>query len=307
MIDTVTLNPTFDRHLYITEFKAEKQNRVEREIVCAGGKGVNVSRVLTLLGAENEAVAAVGEYGKEEYLRLAEKSGVKVLPYTVKEQNVRTNIVVHPQNAPETGISTDTFSLSDEELERIFAMVNEEKAEYTVFSGRLPQGLSKPAVIKFLRRLIDGGTRLTVDSSSVTLKDLLKIKPWLIKPNRSEIKELGYTVTDVYSAKQAAEVLRSSGISNVIISLDGDGGVYVGEYGAYAVSVPKIDVPVSTVGAGDSTLAGFIASISKGEDIEKALALAFACGTAACMTEGTNPPLLSDMEIVSKKIILTKL
>ena len=307
MIDTITLNPTFDRHLYMAEFKAEKQNRVLKEVVCAGGKGVNVSRVLSLLSTKNTAVAAIGRYGMDEYLRLAEESGVSVLPFPVEKQNVRTNIVIHPQNAPETGISADSFRLSDGELIKICDIVTQEKADFTVFSGRLPQGLTRSAVIKFLKDLISGETKLTVDSSSLTLKDLTEIKPWLIKPNRSEIKELGYDITDIASAKEAAKTLIKAGISNVIISLDGDGGLYIGEYGAYAVSVPRIEDPISTVGAGDSTVAGFLASISNGDTIEKALTQAFACGTSACLTEGTDPPRISDIERISSQLKVTKI
>jgi len=307
MIDTVTLNPVFDRHLYLKEFRAEKQNRALKEVVCAGGKGVNVSRVLTLLGAKNDAIAALGAYDAQEYLRLAEESSVKVRPYYVEKQNVRTNTVIHPKNAPETGVSTDSLVMSDDDLDNILKMTLAEKAEYTVFSGRLPQGLTKAAVIGFLKALKAEGTKLTVDSSSLTVADLMEIKPWLIKPNRSEIKALGYDVADSASAKEAAIALLSSGIQNVIVSLDGDGGIYAGEYGTYSVSVPKIERPLSTVGAGDSTVAGFVSAIEYGYPIDKALILAFSCGTAACLTEGTEPPRRSDIEFIARSVNVKKI
>ncbi len=306
-IDTITLNPTFDRHLYIEKFIPGEQNRAIKEIVCAGGKGINVSRVLGILGTENTAVAAVGEYGKEEYLRLVASDKIKLTHLPIEGQRVRSNTVIHPHNSPETGISTDTFHLSPADLEKVYALVTDEWAEYTVFSGRIPQGLTKEAVISFLKNIKKTETKLAVDSSSLSISDLIEIKPWLIKPNRREISDLGFEVKDWKSAKKAAEELLSKGINNVIISLDGEGGVYVGEKGAYRIQVPTIKNPISTVGAGDSTVAGFLAGITKEYPIENTLRLAFACGTAACMTEATLPPRKEDIDAVAKEIIITSI
>ncbi len=304
-VDTITLNPTFDRHLYMDTFLPEEQNRALKEVVCAGGKGINVSRVLGVLGTVNTAVAAVGEYGIDEYLKLVGKDEINLLPFYVRDQRVRSNVVIHAKNAPETGISTDTFSLTPFDLERIYTLVVDEWAAYTVFSGRIPQGLTSETVIDFLKKIKDTNTKLAVDSSSLSITDLIEIKPWLIKPNRSEVRALGFDVTDWTSAKKAAEELCAKGISNVIVSLDGEGGVYVGEKGAYKIEVPTITNPISTVGAGDSTVAGFITAIGNDESIENALRLAFACGTAACMTEATLPPRKDHIDAIAKEIIIT--
>ena len=164
------------------------------------------------------------------------------------------------------------------------------------FTGRLPQGISNGEALNFLTKVKAGGANLVVDCNSLTMSELLELKPWLIKPNEQELSQLiGYEVQTEQELRKAAESMQRGGIAHVIVSLGGDGFIYWGENGGVRVSVPKI-TPVSTIGAGDSLIAGFLAGIYERRSIKDVLRLAAAFGTAACLTEGTNPP--------SKEVIL---
>lgn len=306
MIKTLTLNPTLDRHLSLRKMELGTQNRAYAETVCAGGKGVNTARVLTVLGQEVLAVAAVGERGREEYLSRLKEDGVSVIPWTVWGQSVRTNLYLHPEEGEETAVSIDTFSVKENDLTEIFSLLSPQKGDLISVSGRMPNGLSQPTLQTFFESIRERGAFLCLDSGSFSLQETVLLKPWMIKPNQKEVQALGFPVSDTESALMAADRLHSSGISQVLLSLGGEGGVYSGEYGRYRILVPKLSSPKSTVGAGDSTIAGFLLGITEGKAIEDVLRLAFACGTAACLTEGTLPPRQEDVEKLIGEISVQK-
>ena len=138
------------------------------------------------------------------------------------------------------------------------------------------------------------GAKVVIDSRSFSKENLFASNPWLIKPNEEEIGM--YTdieVTDFASAAKAAKQIRSMGIENVIIS-SSKGAVLACADGTYVAYAPKITV-ASTIGAGDSSIAGFLASGAKGNSYAEMLKNAVAYGSAACMTEGTRPPLPADV------------
>ena len=155
--------------------------------------------------------------------------------------------------------------------------------------------------------------RVIVDSNSFTPEDLTEIHPWLIKPNEQEIVSfLGTPVENAQDAATAAAELVKRGVAEeVMISLGGDGAVWSDGCNSLILSVPKLAHPVSTIGAGDSTLAGVLHATARGLDRETVLRTAVSFGTAACMTEGTLPPKAEDVrrhgsENRRKSILFTK-
>ena len=304
-IRTVTLNPAFDLHYYMEQFEAKHENYVQ-EIQCdAGGKGINISRALTVNGVENTAYVILGEENGATFEAQLRRDGLTFVPlYT--DGRIRENITLHPKNDKETRISLDTFRVSADMLAKTEAALSQsgKVGSLLAFAGRLPKGIEKNEAIEFLKRRIAEGERVVVDSNSLTPEDLKQIHPWFIKPNEQEITAfLGRSVGNVTDAADAARELVLRGVSEeVMISLGGDGAVWSNGKEKRILSVPKLENPDSTIGAGDSTLAGLLAATAQGASVEDALANAVAYGTAACMTAGTLPPRPEDVKRVLAQV-----
>ena len=161
------------------------------------------------------------------------------------------------------------------------------------FSGRIPKGVSKEDVIGFLARLKNKGAKIAVDSNSLTPEDLIRIHPWFIKPNEQEISAfVGRELNDPETAVSVAKELVSRGLSEeVMISMGAQGSVWSDGELCAIVSAPDKGKPLSTIGAGDSTVAGYMSARANGADAGTALKTAASFGSAACYTEGTRPPM----------------
>lgn len=309
-IRTVTLNPAFDIHYEMETFEARKENYVKNAVIQAGGKGINVSRALSANGIPNTAYVVLGEENGAAFENELKQDGVSYVPFYTNGR-IRENITLHPANDRETRISLDTFSANADILsamERAWSGI-EKRDSLLAFSGRLPRGIEKTAVIAFLKRQIAHGVRLVVDSNSFTSDDLREIHPWFIKPNEEEVAAfLGRTPRGLSDAATAACEMAQNGLSQeVLITLGGDGAAWSDGKQKLGFRVPRIEHPVSTIGAGDSTVAGLLAATSKGAEPFETLRLALSYGTAACLTEGTLPPTCADVELVFPQIEILSL
>ena len=297
---TITLNPAFDVHCDIEAFEMHKENYATSYIKHAGGKGINISRALTKYGIDNIACCVVGNENGKEFLSKLDKDNMEYKAITV-EGRIRENITVHTENK-ETRISFEGFDINETVLCDFYNEIKSESDKDTVvtFTGRLPKGVEKDAVIEVLRKIKATGARLIVDCNSFSLDDLIQIEPYLIKPNEEEIEKLvGKKICN--DVMGIAREIYQKGIKNVIISLGGDGFVYCGEWGEYEIKTPEIAV-ISTIGAGDSLISGFVSGLCEGIEPIDILIRSAAFGTAACMEEGTNPPSKEKVELIEQKI-----
>ncbi len=287
-IFTLTLNPAFDLHYTIDNFKPYGENYVYKSLTQSAGKGINISRALKSAGVENTAYIIVGKNDFESYTRNLDVD----YKYYLAKGDVRKNITVHTKDMPETRISLDDFCVDKSVFEKLKDDLYSVCDESTIvtFTGRLPKGIDKQEAIDMLVDIKKTGAKIVCDCNSFTFEDLESIKPWLIKPNETEIKQL--YAGDVILA---GEKLQKSGVENVIISMGGEGVLFFSEKGMLEVKPPKINA-VSTIGAGDSTIAGFIASYVRGMKIENCVKYAVAFGTAACLEDGSNPPDIIKVE-----------
>ena len=304
-IITITLNPAFDLHYGLDSFQVEKENYVKSVVCDAGGKGINISRALKFNGVDNLAYVILGKENGAQFEQNMGDDGINYIPlYT--EGRIRENITIHPANAPETRISLDNFSISAKHLDDLYSKLEGELgADVLVsFSGRIPKGVSKDEVIAFLKKIISTGAKLALDSNSLTPEDLIAIHPWFIKPNEQEIAS--FLKREITTAEDAAVVaceLVGKGLAEeVMISLGGLGSAWSDGKERVVISVPRIEAPVSTIGAGDSTVAGYLAATAKDYTHGDALRLACAFGTSACMTEGTRPPMPEDVKKIFENI-----
>ncbi|MBE6591822.1 MAG: 1-phosphofructokinase family hexose kinase [Ruminococcaceae bacterium] len=307
-IITLTLNPAFDVHCQCDDFDSCKESLARITSRQAGGKGVNISRALNSLKTPSLAFCLLGEENGDEFERILRADGVAPLSLRTKGR-IRENYTIHTKSRPETRISFSGFELDSSRLEDIEKLILPYVSSDSVvtLTGRLPAGICAKDVRKLLQALRNKGARTVIDSRSFDLDELISARPWLIKPNAEEISEyLKSSITDLYSAIDGAKELYKKGISNVMISLGGIGALLCSDSGIYLADAPRVEV-VSTVGAGDSSIAGFISAKQKGCSDAEALCLAVACGSAACTTQGTNAPKLEMIEALRKKTEIKKI
>ena len=295
-IITITLNPAFDVHCSAEHFEACHENLAtitERE---AGGKGVNISRALTMNGVDNLALLAVGDANGADFCRELDKDGMTYEAIELKGR-IRENITIHTKDAPETRLSFTGFA-TDESLlekfeEKLLPML--ESGDLVTFTGSVPSGISMAAVKGFIANIKNTGAKVVIDSRSFKKDDLIETKPWLIKPNEEEIAVyLGREIDSFESVMDGAMALYESGIENVMISLGSKGALLVCADGAFIAHPPKIKA-ISTIGAGDSSIGGFLAAAAAGKRSDEMIKTAVSFGSAACMSAGTRPPMPADV------------
>ena len=293
-IITLTLNPAIDMHCYAENFEPFHENLAKITSTDAGGKGVNISLALTLNGVDNLALVVLGEENGKSFADSLKADGMELAEIYV-DGRIRENITLHTNNNPETRISFAGFVATDEIIDKVEEMLCDvDENTIITLTGSNPKGMTIERVMKMVENFQAKGAKVVIDSRSFSKENLFASKPWLIKPNEEEIGM--YTdieVTDFASAAKAAKQIREQGIENVIIS-SSKGAVLACAEGTFVAYAPKIKV-VSTIGAGDSSIAGFIAAAKQGKSYPEMLKNAVAFGSAACMTEGTRPPLASDV------------
>ncbi len=306
-IITLTLNPAFDLHCSVPNFAPYHENPAEITANDAGGKGINISRALTVNGVDNLAFVLLGDENGDSFARALQADGIRYRQLTVKGR-IRENITCHTEGVPETRISFKGFTVNEALLDQAYLLLEDALCGECVvtLTGSVPSGLDMGAVKAFLRRFTDRGARIVIDSRSFGLDDLREMKPWLIKPNQEEISAyLGREITRFDEMLSALEALHTDGIANVMVSMGSDGAMLVSDEGVFIASPPSIKV-ISTIGAGDSSIAGFLAAAKNGASAEECLCTAVAYGTAACMTEGTKPPRPSDVEALRPLVVVKK-
>lgn len=295
-IVTLTLSPAFDVHCGAKSFMAERENLMDTSERGIGGKGINISRALTENGTANLALVVVGDENGDDFLRGMDNCGLTDRKVITVKGRIRENITIHPEDSSETRISFKGFEADISLLDRVFEFAESDHDTVVTFTGSLPRGIGGDAAEAFLDRITRTGARLVVDSKSVTLDMLIRLKPWLIKPNSEELS-IYFGELDENGVIEAAKRLHSDGIGNALISLGEKGAVLACDEGVFMAKPPCIEA-ASTIGAGDSMIAGFISAAK--EPAEVRLRAAIAYGTAACLTEGTNPPKPSDIKKIAR-------
>ena len=262
-IITLTLNPAFDMHCRADGFMPYKESLATVTSHDAGGKGVNISRALSQNGVENVALVVLGEENGDAFGEKLKAYGVHFLALR-RPGRIRENITLHTEGMPETRISFPGFSADAGLLAEAENAVAPYLAESILtFTGRVPAGIGMAEVKAFLQRAKAKGARLVIDSRSFSRRDLIEMRPWLVKPNEEEVAEYAEGRVEAHAdAARAARALFDAGIENVMISLGGRGAVLVSAEGTYAAAPPAI-TPLSTIGAGDSAIAGFLAATDR--------------------------------------------
>lgn len=294
-IVTLTLNPAYDVHCAAPGFLPDHETTVDVLSRDAGGKGVNIARALAADGVPVTAVVAVGEENGGDFAAALRRDGLDVRLLSVPGR-IRENITLHTGAGRETRISFRGFAVGPDFLSALSDLLSDlGDGDILTLTGSTPTGLAPADLAPLLSDLRRRGVRLVIDSRSYTLADLTAAAPFLVKPNEEEIAQYtGGAVADRAAAKIAAVSLRAAGIENVMISLGARGALLACPTGVFFSPAPAI-APRSTIGAGDSSIAGFLAALSRGADAAACLRTAVAFGSAACLTDGTRPPRAQDI------------
>ena len=300
-IYTITLNPAYDVHAYAEHFAPFHENLANVTSREAGGKGVNLSRALQNGGTENTAIVVLGKDNCTEFKEELAKAGVTAL-FLEKPGRIRENLTLHCADAPETRISFSGFPADDSLLTEVAELMEVDEETVITFTGRVASGMSMEKVKGFLKDLQKQGAKIVLDSKSFSLEDIFEVAPWLIKPNQEEISEyLNCPIHTIEEAMEKARIFAQHGVVNVMVSLGEQGAMLLNRDNCYIAKPPVINA-ISTIGAGDSSLAGFVAAAKRGEDPAGCLKNAVTYGTAACMTEGTLPPTAEDIAAIYPQV-----
>lgn len=294
-IYTLTLNPAYDVHATAEAISACHENLATVTSRDAAGKGVNISRALHSYGVPNTAVVVLGTENGEDFKRALEKAGLQCI---LLEQpgRIRENLTIHAVTQPETRISFTGFPVDEKLLGAVQNAMHIDENTVVTFTGRVPEGITMEAVKCFLRQLQAQGAKIVLDSRSFGAEDIFEVKPWLIKPNEEEIAMFFDCVVDTMeAAMEKAQIFAAKGVENTMVSLGKQGALLLSGGCCYIATPPKVEA-LSTIGAGDSSIAGFVAAAMVQKSSAECLRSAVAFGTGACLSEGTLPPRKEDIE-----------
>ncbi len=286
MIYTVTLNPAVDYTLQVKGLTIGGLNRSTDTALSFGGKGVNVSRVLTALGVQNRALGFVaGEVGEMLESGLC-RLGVDTDFVHLVTGNTRINVKITAENETELNAVGPTVDAAA--FARLATQVSTlADGDTLCLCGSLPPGCDADTYARLLLCVKDQNIRTVVDTTGEALLRALPCRPYLIKPNRDELSALaGRELLDDESVIAAARGLQKKGARNVLVSLGGDGALLLTEDGAvYRRAAYRGEVR-GTVGAGDSMVAGYLAALEQGAEANEALRFAVAAGCATAFSDG---------------------
>ena len=286
MIYTLTCNPSLDYIAYVKDFREGETNRTVEEAICPGGKGINVSMVLNNLGHESTALGFMAGFTGMELQRLLEEAGVFARFISVERGATRINVKISSDK--ETEINGMGPAVSKDELQRLFEQLDElDEDDILVIAGSIPAELPASLYRDIACRMQEKGVRLVVDAEKNSLLKTLPYHPFLIKPNKTELEAFfGDTIKNKKQAVGYAYMLQEMGAENVIVSLGQDGAVCVTKNGmVYKARAPKGEL-VSSVGAGDSMVAGFLAGFLDSGSYEEAFWTGICAGSATAFSQG---------------------
>lgn len=285
MICTVTLNPSIDYIVKVNNFLLGAVNRTEGELAVPGGKGINVSVMLTRLGVENTALGFIAGFTGEEIRRAVRARGCKEDFILLSEGFSRINVKL--KAGEETEINGNGPVITDADMASLMEKLTALGAgDVLVLSGSVPRSVPQTIYRDIMQALAGRGVKTVVDASDALLRDVLPCRPFLVKPNQHELAAFfGVPIETHADAALYARKLQDMGACNVLVSMAEKGAVLVTEDGdILECDAPKGKV-LNSVGAGDSMVAGFLAGYQNDGDHRKALRLGIAAGSAGAFCE----------------------
>lgn len=297
MIYTVTFNPALDYVMNLKELQYKDINRTESEQLYYGGKGINVSVILSRLKVDNVALGFLAGFSGRKIEEMLNAENIKNDFVYLKKGYTRINVKIKADedydiNAQGPDIETDELNALFDKLENL------KDGDFLVLAGSIPKSLPDDVYEEILAKLQNKGINYAVDATGDLLLNVLKYKPFFIKPNHHELGDIfGVEVKTEEEIAYYAKKLQEMGAKNVLVSRSKDGATLVDEFGEVHSMGNVPGKVLNPVGCGDSMVAGFVAGYSKTHDYHYALKLGSACGNATAFCPG-----LADKETIDKML-----
>ena len=284
MVYTVTFNPSLDYIVDVEDFRLGMTNRTCSEQMMAGGKGINVSIVLQNLGIENTALGFIAGFTGEEIRRQVAEMGIRAQFISIPEGISRINLKLRSIDGTE--INGMGPAIGRAQLDALYEKLDTLTDKDTlVLAGSIPASMPSSIYSDIMERLNVKGVTFVVDATKQLLLNVLRYKPFLIKPNNHELGELfGVTLSTREAVVPYARKLQEQGARNVLISMAGQGAVLVAEDGSVHLTPAPKGTLVNAVGAGDSMVAGFLAGWQEQHDYGHAFRMGVAAGSASAFS-----------------------
>ena len=311
MIYTVTLNPALDKTVVIPDFSVNKVNRIQSLRTDVGGKGINVSKCISVLNEKSTALVLLGgATGEKIKSFLEQEPNTEPLDIWTTQGETRTNLkVVDPSLCSNTDIN-EPGPMADGNIltaARDKLLSHLQPGDIVVFSGSLPKGVEPSLYREWGILCREKGAYVFLDADSKALALGLESQPFLVKPNREELSGLfGENLADDAALVQAGRALISRGVKRVVISTGGEGALFISEEDSFRVIAPKVQVQ-STVGAGDSMVAALAYGTYKNLPWREQAKLAVAFGSASVACAGTQSPALETIQELLKQVQIAEI
>ena len=309
MILTVTMNPSIDVSYPLEELNIDTVNRIEKVSKTAGGKGLNVSRVLSQLNAPLTATGVVGGKFGDYLTEQLDKDGI---PHSFSKIDGETrSCIAILHEGKQTEILESGPEVTAEEQEAFVAHFEELMADtdFITISGSLPKGINHDFYSLLIDKATEADVKVLLDTSGATLKASLENthKPFLIKPNETEIADLlGKEIHSDDELVEALEDKKFDGIEWIVVTLGADGAIVKHQKNYYRVDIPTIKV-VNPVGSGDSTIAGLAYALSEGKSPEDVIKSGMVTGMLNTLEEKTGFINVDNFETLFKQIKVEKI
>lgn len=300
MVYTVTLNPALDYVMRVDKLRADDINRSYFEELHYGGKGINVSVMLTRLGIPNKALGFIAGFTGDALADMVKAEGVNCAFLRLKKGNTRINVKIRSGN--ELDINAHGPQIGNGDTDDLISLLSDiNRGDYLVLAGSVPENMPDDIYHRIICAVEGKGINLVADTTGELLLSTLKHKPFLIKPNHHELGDLfGVKTETAEEIIEYAARLQKKGARNVLVSRGDKGALLLDESGGItSIGAVKGEV-VNTVGAGDSMLAGFLAGYIEKGDYKYALRLAAACGNATAFCESLAG--VSDVKRIFEKV-----
>lgn len=309
MIATVTLNPALDKTVFVEGLQVGDTNRVRKVELDAGGKGINASRMLAVLGEETIALGFVGgRAGRFITSDLAEE-GIPT-DFIQTRVETRTNVAIEDLNGnPPTTLNEKGGPILPEELEQLKEKIKywAGKSRIMIFAGSIPQGIDTGIYRDLIAMAQKEGAQAILDADGEPLILGIESHPVMIKPNRAEAERIcGKKLTATEDVAEAAKNRVQQGVEIVVVSMGKHGAVAATKDEVWHAVPPSVET-ISTIGSGDSMVAGIAAAIARGETLAQALALGSAAGAATAMSSGVEMGKRADIDRLLPNVILKRM
>ena len=285
MVYTVTFNPALDYVMNVEKLSTDDINRTESEELYYGGKGINVSAILSRLNIPTVALGFTAGFTGKKLREMMDADGIKNDFTELNSGFTRINVKV--KFGKELDINANGPEITADKIKELFLKLKKlNDGDYLVLAGSVPASLPDDLYSKILEELSGKNINIVVDTTGNQLLNVLKYKPFLIKPNHHELGEIfGQEMDTTEKITEYAKKLQDMGAVNVLVSRGGDGAVLVDGNGTVHPAAAVEGTLVNSVGCGDSMVAGFIAGYITNKSYSEALKLSVASSAATAFSK----------------------